>query len=457
MVTVNNRPPVVIAPIVLTISEDVDGGWISPTANTYDPDLMDLVRAINIPTVLPPGVTWDAQFNVFHFDASDPFYQALAEGQVTTLLITYDVTDLTAVVPHSITITVIGSNDAAVVTGITGGVVTEDTGTAATGVLTVTDVDSGEAAFVAGTLNGAYGSLTIDAAGQWSYTLDNALAAVQALTAGQNLTDSVTVHSLDGTAQVITLTIAGADEPVLTGTAGADVLTGGAGGESLRGLGGADVLNGMAGNDTLDGGAGGDSLYGGDGDDVLLYDTQDRVQSGGAGADTLRLTRGATVNLGAADQISGDSGVASGFEHVDAATALSAVTLTGSALANHLTGGAGNDRLTGGKGADSLTGGAGADRFVFATLADSTLAAPDQITDFTHLVDRIDLSAIDARAGGSNNAFSFIGGAAFSANGQLRYDAATGLLSGDVNNDRQADFAIQLATGLTLSAADFVL
>ncbi|TXI04819.1 MAG: hypothetical protein E6Q73_02720, partial [Pseudorhodobacter sp.] len=108
------------------------------------------------------------------------------------------------------------------------------------------------------------------------------------------------------------------------------------------------------------------------------------------------------------------------FEHVNAAAATAAVTLTGSAAANRLTGGAGADRLTGGRGGDALTGGAGADRFVFASLADSGFAGFDQITDFTHLSDRIDLSAIDARAGGANNAFSFIGGAAVSAKGQLR-------------------------------------
>jgi VCBS repeat-containing protein len=53
----------------------------------------------------------------------------------------------------------------------------------------------------------------------WSYTLDNANAAVQALQIGQTLTDTFTVTTVDGTAQVVTITINGAnDAPVASGT-----------------------------------------------------------------------------------------------------------------------------------------------------------------------------------------------------------------------------------------------
>ena len=42
------------------------------------------------------------------------------------------------------------------------------------------------------------------AAGVWTYTLDNSNAAVQALNVGGTLTDSFTVTTVDGTAQVVT-------------------------------------------------------------------------------------------------------------------------------------------------------------------------------------------------------------------------------------------------------------
>src|SRR4029077_4197671 len=48
--------------------------------------------------------------------------------------------------------------------------------------------------------------------GVWTYTLDNANATVQALNAGGTLTDSFTVNTVDGTAQVVTVTINGTND-----------------------------------------------------------------------------------------------------------------------------------------------------------------------------------------------------------------------------------------------------
>lgn len=452
-----NTPPSVSGPILLTVPEGTAQLFINPAINAFDPDFV-ILRAVDIPIALPEGLTWDAQFNTFVFDGANAAYDSLAVGQIQVLQVVYAITDGVTVVPHMLQITVTGTNDGSTVSGVVAAEISEDA-TAVQGQMQVRDVDSGEAAFLPdlSPMAGAYGDFTLTPAGLWTYTLHPGNAAVQALGAGETLSESFVAVTVDGTEQVVTVTILGADEPVITGTAAANLLNGTAASEMIFGLGGNDTLQGNGGDDTLDGGTGADRLLGGDGDDVILYDASDRVQTGGAGADTLQVARGLTANLGAADQVSGDSGTATGFEHVNAAAATATVTLTGNAAANRLTGGAGADRLTGGQGADTLTGGAGADRFVFVSLGDSGFAGFDQITDFTHLADRIDLSAIDARAGGANNAFTFIGGAAFSANGQLRYDAATGLVTGDVNNDRQADFALQLATGLTLSATDFVL
>ena len=54
--------------------------------------------------------------------------------------------------------------------------------------------------------------------GAWSYTLDNGNAAVQALNAGATLTDHITVTTVDGTTQVVTVTINGTnDAAVISG------------------------------------------------------------------------------------------------------------------------------------------------------------------------------------------------------------------------------------------------
>ena len=57
------------------------------------------------------------------------------------------------------------------------------------------------------------------AAGVWTYTLDNANSAVQALNVGGTLTDSFTVTTVDGTPQLVTITISGSnDAAIISGT-----------------------------------------------------------------------------------------------------------------------------------------------------------------------------------------------------------------------------------------------
>ena len=56
------------------------------------------------------------------------------------------------------------------------------------------------------------------AAGVWIYTLDNNNAAVQALNGAATLTDNFTALTVDGTAQLVTVTIAApTTPPAITG------------------------------------------------------------------------------------------------------------------------------------------------------------------------------------------------------------------------------------------------
>lgn len=127
-----------------------------------------------------------------------------------------------------------------------------------------------------------------------------------------------------------------------------------------------------------------------------------------------------------------------------------------------MTGGAGDDLLLGNWGVDTMTGGAGADSFVFkAGHSGSYEHLADTILDFSRAEgDLIDLSQIDAIASAGDDAFSFIGDAAFSGTaGELRFYATdTGLMiAGDTDGDGVADLFIA-ADGITdLTAADFVL
>jgi VCBS repeat-containing protein len=126
--------------------------------------------------------------------------------------------------PQDITINVTGTNDAAIISGTKAGTVQEDELLSVSGSLTVTDVD-GPDTFQAGTLSGTYGSLTLQEDGQWTYNLtQNSSAAVQALGAGDHLTDVITVTAADGTTSQVTITINGTnDAPTIAVNQGIDL------------------------------------------------------------------------------------------------------------------------------------------------------------------------------------------------------------------------------------------
>ncbi|WP_249734742.1 VCBS domain-containing protein [Bradyrhizobium sp. sGM-13] len=146
--------------------------------------------------------------------------QALNVGDKLTDFFTVTTIDGT---PQVVTVTISGTNDAAVISGTTTGSVTEDGGTkcdppTATGTLTATDVDnaSGFTAVNCPTASDAgYGTFTITPDGVWTYMLDDNNCAVQALNVGDTLTDTFKVTALDGTEQLVTVTINGTNDAAI--------------------------------------------------------------------------------------------------------------------------------------------------------------------------------------------------------------------------------------------------
>jgi VCBS repeat-containing protein len=121
--------------------------------------------------------------------------------------------------PQEVTIVIGGRNDPADISGDTCGHVVEaackDPGIpTATGTLTATDVDNpdGFTPVKCGKSDCGFGTFTMSADGVWTYTLDNDNCKVQSLGDCDTLTDTFTVTSVDGTEQVITITIQGADD-----------------------------------------------------------------------------------------------------------------------------------------------------------------------------------------------------------------------------------------------------
>ncbi len=151
----------------------------------------------------------------YSFDPANAAYQHLAAGQTQTLTIPVTVTDSAgATATQNLTLTLTGTNDGARISGTDRGSVTEDGRLTTSGRLTVSDPDSGEAAFqVQSNTVGAHGSFTLAADGSWSYQLNNADPAVQAMNLGQTLADSLVVRSIDGTTHTLNININGTGDP----------------------------------------------------------------------------------------------------------------------------------------------------------------------------------------------------------------------------------------------------
>ncbi len=245
------------------------------------------------------------------------------------------------------------------------------------------------------------------------------------------------------------------------------VMTGSAPIESV----GNDLANYMFGNEAnnrLYGWSGNDQLYGSDGNDELNGEAGNDELNGGTGVDTASysgVVAGVTVNLSlttAQNTVGAGTDLLQGIENLTGSSFNDSLTgnsgnnvLTGGSGNDTLSGGNGNDTLIGGSGRDQLNGGAGNDRFDFNAVSESVVGTSrDVITGFagagTALGDQIDLRDIDANTlVTGNQAFTYIGSAAFTAAGQLRYSG--GILQGSTDGDTAAEFEIQLVGTPALS------
>ena len=321
--------------------------------------------------------------------------------------------------------------------------------------------------------------------------------------------------TLTGTAAGDTINGLGGNDTIVGG-GGPDIIDGGPGDDSINGGGGNDTIYAYSGSDRIYASVGNDTVYthafwpagtnppfpylgptilnGGDGNDTLYVDAGSGPTplhwNTVSGFETIRLAIGTplvtlgefTIDTGTTTTVVGGAGVddrANIDAHMvytaDPTSLTTPVTVYGGALsdtltggngADHLDGGAGDDAingksgadvLTGGDGADTLTGGPGGDTFVYTAVSQSTVAAPDTITDFG-AGDRIDLSAInlaDILAGGVGFHMGYTPGHA----GDLVTNIVSGNTVLDIYTDGDAtpDGRIVLNGAPTLILASFNL
>lgn len=231
------------------------------------------------------------------------------------------------------------------------------------------------------------------------------------------------------------------DAIVAGSTANVDTLYGGMGDDfalgGMRGD-GADLIDGGDGRDALHGYTGNDTIFGGAGDEsgpVITVGRPDQHYAPGL------------YGEGGNDYLNGGGGND---------------RLEGGDGHDRLLGGSGNDSLAGGRGRDVMTGGLGRDRFVFDDRETSaSKSTADYIADCQgRLGDRIDLKLVDANADAlGDQAFTFIGTAAFTDPGQLRFETVGSYTYVYLNTDADAaaEAVIKLKGAMDLSKGWFIL
>jgi VCBS repeat-containing protein len=302
--------------------------------------------------------------------------------------------------------------------------------------------------------------------------------------AGANNVYNVTVSAFDGdhtVTQALTITVTDQqnvindidnNEATISGTALEDTLNGRNRADLLSGLDGDDSLNGGSGSDTLIGGAGNDTLNGGNDTDWVSYAsggavTIDLATStlGGAAAGDVLISIERYIGSSNDDTFIGNSS-SNYFYGGDGGDILS-----GAGGKDTLDGQGGNDTISAGTSRDSLFGGAGRDTFNFDATNESGTSSTsrDLIADFVSATmsasdfDVLDLFDIDARSSvAGNDAFTFIGTAAFTADGQIRVvqsgaDTIVQINTSGSGSGSEMTILLQNFLASNLSASDFIL
>ncbi|SDK85603.1 type I secretion C-terminal target domain (VC_A0849 subclass) [Modicisalibacter muralis] len=203
----------------LTVSGDLDLSDIDTTdgyTGSVDGDSDGDGQVTGAYGTITVGI--DGQWT-YVLDNTSNAVQSLAADQEVTDTFTVQADDgHGGIDTQSIVVTITGTNDAPVISGEASGAVTEDATQSATGQLSVADVDTSDTHTwsVTGDSTTDYGSFTVDASGQWTYTLNNASPAVQALTSGERITETFSVTVDDGhngsDTQEVSVTITGTED-----------------------------------------------------------------------------------------------------------------------------------------------------------------------------------------------------------------------------------------------------
>jgi VCBS repeat-containing protein len=212
-ITGTNDAAVISGDISQTAAETDAALTLSGTLSATDVDNVDNSFTAQTNVAGTYGTFSITADGAWTFEASSAFNE-LNVGDSVTDTFTVQSVDGTAQV---VTVTITGTNDAAVISGDVSQTVAEsDAVLTLTGTLTATDLDNTDNSFTAQTnVAGSYGTFSIAANGQWTF---EANSAFNELNVGDSYVDTFTVQSVDGTEQIVTVTITGTnDAAVISG------------------------------------------------------------------------------------------------------------------------------------------------------------------------------------------------------------------------------------------------
>lgn len=223
-VQINGRNDAPVAPAINVYVEE--GGapvTVDALQNASDPDAG---AVLSVTSVIgpPPAVTYNAATHTFTIDPSHPSYDWVRAGQTIPLGVSYSVSDGLTETRTTVWVHVTGKNDLPTAKADTGSA--REAGAFGGGAWAMgnvlsndTDPDSGDSKTVGAVafngvqgavgqaVNGAYGSLTLQANGQYTYRVNDGHAAVNQLKDGQTLTEVFTYTMKDGSGATATSTL----------------------------------------------------------------------------------------------------------------------------------------------------------------------------------------------------------------------------------------------------------
>ena len=439
-VTGTNDAPIVTGTQAFSAFEDAAPIAFNPLLKASDVDTADVLSVV--PGTLPDGVRLTA--SGYTFNPADAAFQTLSQGEVRTVVWNYAISDGHVSVPATATFTVVGTNDAPVISGaVNAGTVLESAAPIVINLLAnATDIDHLDVLSV----NQAAGETVTVTSGVWNtpiaFTVANnqltidpsqfaslALGKSVGLTFNYQVTDGHANTSVPASANLVVQGLFTGPALSVAASPSTATLAKVQGGSALTAktvLANIAQINGTPTDNytyTL-GGAGAGSFTLAAAGNTAVLSTGTSGPAGAAGGQvyalTLKTTDTTTGTSSATVPLDVVVGLGKGTNTINLASlpAMGPSTpsfiydLGGSDTINGA-GMTGNLWIVGGAGADTMTGGSGVNDYLFSSTNDSTAKAMDIITNFHASVDQLDFTGLGSKFGQivalPNGATSLIG------------------------------------------------